>query len=797
MKRTLFAWLVFVSSLVIYGLTLAPTLGPGNSPSWVVNSLFFGLPYTPGNLLYLLVSAFAGRICQWFLEPAAAVNLISMLSGAGTAALSFSLIDRLIEKGSYGKSSAGEKRWLVAAGALFISTMPSVWASSVVAGPESFNLFLVVFSLWLLFRVHEGGKNSGALILLWGFLQGLAFSHNYVFIFSLAALALFLLAGPRVRRSMVENLGPLLFLFVVGLSLYLYLWLRPTLDVGLGQSPRFWSKEFWGYVFHQDALAQSVTRKASFFLYQVPLLLSYLKLQAGHWVAALVALLVFHYAMVRLFQREKKILAGILTLLAVSALAVIWLTNPRLGPAQALDTVPESWKHEPWDLDQLFLFTYLIFGSLVVTGLCFLREDLTAPVDRIMEKLQIDGGKLHKLTSGGIYAVLLLAPLSFVPLNWGRSDMSGYYVVRDQAENLLAGMEKNAILFVSNDLEYYPIVYVNKALNKQTDNIITNYLWMAERTYLKDLRKSEPPMPMTYSNAGIERLRRVRLEESMPLTAGGLQVVYPENTELNVRELALIDILRANGFRRPVYFSYRVPRDRLAGLQRFMAIQGLGIQLLERNPLTGADSLNYWSRQPGSVALDIEKTKQLLWAKYVFHTTAADLAGHPEIQARPLELYAALHELLGRALVDRDQVKEAGTNFRQCMFFSRSYAESLHSFAVLMAWAGEYESSKEFMNYYLEYFPSDPLKWAGLAKIALANVDSLPATEMLLESIKIDPDFQLGFQKLIRLYDSMGKKVMASAFLSRWVGRHKDDEQARRLWEEYSTTETLPPDWAE
>ncbi len=797
MNRTRFTWLVFVFSLAIYGLTLAPTLGVWNSPSWVVNALFFGLPYAPGNLLYLLVGAFSAKVCLWFLEPAAAVNLVSMLSGAATTALCFALIDRLVERVIPDINRSKGARWLVAAGTLFISAMPSIWALSVVAGPESFNLFLVVFSLWMLFRVHEGSKNSGALVLFWSYLLGLAFSHNYVFIFSMAGLALFLLAGDRASRTMKANLGPMIFLFFIGLSLYLYIWLRPLLDVGLGQSPEFLSKDFWDYVFHQDALKGSLSRKANFFYYQVPLLLNYMNMQAGHWLVALAALLVFHYAMVRMWLRDRKLLAGILVLLAVSALAVLWLANPRLGPDQALDKVPEPWKHEPRDLDHLFVFFFLLFGSLVVTGLSFLRKDLMALVGRLMKKIQIDGGKLHKLTNGAIWTVLLIAPLSFVPLHWQRSDMSGFFVVRDLASNLLSGIEKNAILFVNNDLEYYPNVYVNKVLSKQTDRIIANYLWMSVGTYIKDLKKSDPPMPLTYSDAGIDRLRAVRLEEAMPVIAGELQVVYPKNTMLNVRELALIDILRANGFKRPVYFSNQVPTDRLAGLQRYMARQGLGVRLLEKDPLSTADSLNYWRQDGGSLAIEIPKTKQLLWLVYRFHTTVKDLERHPEAHERMLNYYAVLHEVLGRALIERKEVREAGDNFRQCEFFSRSYRESLHSFAVTLAWAGEYESAKEFMNSYFKHFPGDPLKWAGLAKIALANTDSLPATDMLLESVKVDPDFQLGFQKLIRLYDSMGKKVMASAFLSRWVGRHTNDERAMKLWEEYSTTETLPPDWPE
>ncbi|MFC1537517.1 protein O-mannosyl-transferase family [Gemmatimonadota bacterium] len=797
MNRTRFTWLVFISSLVIYGLTVAPSLGTWHSPAWVVNALFFGLPYAPGNLLYLLVSAFFAKVCQWFIEPAGAVNLVSMFSGATATALGFTLIDRMVRKSMPGAETLGGIRWLVAIGALFISALPSIWSSSLVAGPESFNLLLIVLSLWLLFRIQEGSRNSSALIMFWSYLLGLTFSHDYVFIFNIVALILFLSVGSPVLRTLKNNLGPVLFLFVFGTGIYLYLWLRPLLDVGLGQSPEFLSKEFWGYVFNSEALKGSVTRKASFFIYQIPLFLSYLKLQANNWIVLVVALLIFHYGMVRMIPNNKKLLAGVLVLLAVSVIFVLWLDNPRYGPEQALDKVPEPWKHEPIEIDSLFLYSYMLFSSLVITGLCFLWRDSKALLERLMKKIQLDGGKLHGSANKGIFTILLIAPLLGIPMNWQKSDMSGFYTTRDMAENLLVGIEKNAILFVNNDLEYYPTVYMNKAIHKQSDNIIANYMWMADRPYLKDLKRSDPPMPFTFTNTAIDRMRPARLQEAFAVTAGNLQVVYPENTVLNIREQGLLDILRANGFTRPVCFSFKVPQSSLAGLQRYMAVQGLGVRLYEQDPLTAVDSMYFWQPGTGNIAVDIPMTKNLLWSRYRYHTTVNDIKHHPADHSRPLAVYASLHELLGRALLGRENTQEAKVNFQQCEFFSPSYNESLQNFAAAMAWAGDYEISKEFINSYFEYYPADPLKWAGLAKIALANNDSLPATEMLLESIKVDPDFLLGFQKLIRIYDSMKKHVMVEAFLNRWVERHPDDEKATKLWDEYPTTKTLPPEWPE
>lgn len=222
MKRTKFALLIFLVSFVLYVLTLAPSLGTGPGAVWVVNSLASGLPQAPGNILYILVAWFfatffssvvvpllsvginviyslSGYAIFARVEPATGVNLVSALSAAATAGVVFSLLDRLAEHLSSSRKSdsgyPGSVRWILAAGVLFLATLPSIWASAVTAGPESFNLFLVVFSFWLLVRVEERSPSSDVLIMIWAYLAGLAFSQQYVFLLEAALLAAFLVCG--------------------------------------------------------------------------------------------------------------------------------------------------------------------------------------------------------------------------------------------------------------------------------------------------------------------------------------------------------------------------------------------------------------------------------------------------------------------------------------------------------------------------------------------------------------------------------------------------------------------------
>jgi len=824
MKRTRFALLVFIVSFVLYVLTLAPSMSTGRGAAWIVNSLGSGLPPAPGDILYLLVaSSFAsffsslvvpllsagikliysisGYAVYASVEPAAAVNLVSALSAAATAGLVFSLLDRLAERLSRSPKSPSEHlsgaRWILAAGVLFLATLPSVWFSAVTAGPESFNLFLVVLSFWLLVRIEEGSPSGSILIMTWAYLAGLAFSQQYVFLLEVAVLAAFLVYGKEVGRRLRTHLGMLIFLFFLGLSVYLYLWVRPLVDPGLGQPVVLFSKDFWKYLFNSDSLHGSLPRNANFFLYQLPLLLGYLKSQAGHWITFALVLVIFHYGFIRLLKYERKLGLPGLALLAFGLLSVLWLDNPKLGLDQAWDKFPDPTLHESKHIDQVFIFTYLVFGCFAVIGALLLKIDLSRFFRRIAERMEFRGGKFERITGLGVTSLLVIFLLGFIPFRWQQADMSGFYVVNDLAQNILGGIEPESILVVRGDDEYYPVTYVNKFLLEDSGKSIVNFQRLSDKSYLRNLKNASPPVLLTYDDSGINRLGPVKLAKRETFQAGNLKVTYPENTVFLIRDMAMMDILRANGFSRPVYFSQSLGTENMLGLYDYLVFQGLVVRVLDQVPTVSSDSPGFWRPRASSPAVDEKRTSELLWRDYIYRTTLEDIGNRRKDLTRPLLAYARSHILLGEAFLSKKDASSAALNFRQCEFFDPDYSEMLFTFAARLADEGEYEESKNFAGRYFQAFPADPLKWAGLAKIALENTDSIPATEFLREAIKVDPDFQLGFRKLLRLYDSMGNKTMVLAFLSRWLNRHPDDQETRRLWEEYQTTETLPPDFPE
>jgi hypothetical protein len=802
MSRKLTALLIFIVSLVIFILTLAPSLGSPEGSSWIVNGMYAGLPPAPGNLFYLLICSMMAKLYAWAvapliigvakvgdalgftlrpsLEPAVGINLVSALSMAASAALGFSLLDRLQERLCLDRPwpEVGG-RWLIALGSMFIFTLPLVWSLAVTANPYAFNLLLLLFLLWMLVRCEEDPERAGTRMLAVAFLAGLSFSHNMVFVLLAIMILGFARQGKTVWPALKANLGPAIALFVVGCSLYLYLWVRPQVVPGLGEPIQLFTAEFWRYLFNVSSFENALPRNGNLLMDQIPLITGRLKVQADTLIAGVVLLVLFHFGMI--YHTRKRPGSGLwmLAVLTVAMLAPLWFFNPSIINIGGID--------------QHLLVLLLMMSAWAIAGAVLLYLMAIQWAKKFQARMEFTSRRMERLVTVSIYIVLLAALLAPYYPRWQNADMSEYFLIRDLGANQLQGVEKDGILVLGGSAEYYRTLYAEKILFGDAQRSLINYQAMVSKKYIRQLKQSDPPVPMDLEDSDIESLGPVKLQKPETFQAGELKVNYPAETVFLVADMAMMSILRANKFERPVYFSFNIPPENMLGLAPYSTIRGLAVKLLEQDPMSTADSTNFF-RDKFPVAMDMPWTQQLLWGYYVHRTTLWQAKGDKlDPRYRPLLNYAKAHAYLAEAFLGKENGEAAASNFRQCEFFDPAYEAKLINFASRLAQEGQYDECKDFAGMYFTHEQPDPLKWAGLAKLALTNNDTIPATELLIKSLEADPDFLLGYQKLIRLYDSMKQHTMVSAFLSRWLARHPQDDQTRQLWEEYNATKTLPP----
>ena len=218
---TLSAVAVFVFPLILYGLTLAPTVTFEDSGEFIAAAFTLGVPHPSGYPLWcLLAHAFT-----WlpFGEIAQRVHLCSAVFAAATVWLTYLVALNLTRH----RGAA----W-IAAIALGVSRV--LWSQAVIAEVYTLNSFFTVLLIYLVLRWKESRTRGWLYLLALSLGLGLA---NHLLI-SLVAPVLFIWLLTIDWRALIKprvlSIGTLLIL--AGLSVYLYLPLRaisdPPINVG-------------------------------------------------------------------------------------------------------------------------------------------------------------------------------------------------------------------------------------------------------------------------------------------------------------------------------------------------------------------------------------------------------------------------------------------------------------------------------------------------------------------------------------------------------------------------------------
>jgi tetratricopeptide (TPR) repeat protein len=199
--------LTFLIALIVYTLTLQPTLGLEDSGELIVASDYLGVPHPPGYPIWSLLTWFF----QWVFHavtfhgqpnPAWAVNWFSAVSGAaacGTLALLISRSGMDILRSMKTESSMmGERTESlfcciagIAAG-LLLAFGQGMWSQSVIAEVYALNIFFQILILLFLYRWMAEPANVKFLFLC-AFTFGLGFTNHQTIMFMGAAIAIAIL----------------------------------------------------------------------------------------------------------------------------------------------------------------------------------------------------------------------------------------------------------------------------------------------------------------------------------------------------------------------------------------------------------------------------------------------------------------------------------------------------------------------------------------------------------------------------------------------------------------------------
>jgi hypothetical protein len=246
---------------------------------------------------------------------------------------------------------------------------------------------------------------------------------------------------------------------------------------------------------------------------------------------------------------------------------------------------------------------------------------------------------------------LLAAPALMANQEWDDHDRSTKLTPHDIAYDYLTSCAPNAILFTYADNDTYPLWYIQEVEGVRPDVRIVNLSLLGTDWYIRQMKQkmnNSEPLPISMNNdkfkagirdviyyndakiAGSVELKEVfdfltsDSKESMVQYQNGESANYlpTKNFKLTVNaddvvkygtvpadkkdqivpemdwtypgkyvtkdNLAMMDILAHNNWKRPVYFATTVPSDNMLGLDKYLYSEGLTYRLMPFKPDTSA-----------------------------------------------------------------------------------------------------------------------------------------------------------------------------------------------------------------
>jgi len=317
------------------------------------------------------------------------------------------------------------------------------------------------------------------------------------------------------------------------------------------------------------------------------------------------------------FNRKKKDALIVLLLFFFTGLAIVLYVN------QA--------NVQPRERDYSYVGSFYAFAIWIGLGVIAIAESVRKFID----------GKTAAIASTAV--CLLAAPLLLASKEWGNHDRSGKMTPHDMAYNYLISCPKDAILFTYGDNDTYSLWYDQEVEGIRPDVRIVNLSLFTGDWYIRQMQKKmneSDPLPITmpydkykegvrdaiyYSDRKLDGPQEVKEvfdfitsddkatqvtygsgdmgnylpTKNLKLTINPDQVVkmgvvtpdqksrlasvmdwkFPPNY-ITKENLAILDILAHNNWKRPICFTTTIGNENLIGLQPYLYKEGFTYHLI-------------------------------------------------------------------------------------------------------------------------------------------------------------------------------------------------------------------------
>ncbi|MEZ4894596.1 MAG: DUF2723 domain-containing protein [Saprospiraceae bacterium] len=436
--------------------------------------------------------------------------------------------------------------------------------------------------------------------------------------------------------------------------------------------------------------------------------------------------LFFHY------RRRPKDFAALMALFIITGLGIIVYSNQP--------------PNEPRERDYVLagsFFTYCIWIGLGVAaiydGLSKALKGAAAPVS---------------------IAIGLVVPFLMVTQNWDDHSRAKHFASRDYASNFLNSCEPNSIIFTYGDNDTYPLWYCQEVEGIRTDVRVVNLSLIAVDWYIGQLRRAvnnSPAIAMSIPQEQLRGYKRIQIpygapagekemdinqvvkflgEDHRQASSGGRDFdtylptrkmyipinkqefinnkIVPANDSTMVDtihldlgrdkkyiikdELAILDIVASNIGKRPIYWAVTCREDKLLGLDDYLQLEGLSLQLVPHK--TRSSSEAYGIIGSGRVASDIafdNIMNKWKWGNFDKERLFVDKSYLPRLQTMRVAMIRIARQLVLERKLDKAEAL-ADRYFEVFPQYNFTYDQFTAFMSDVYVRCGANEKAKERIN---------------------------------------------------------------------------------------------------
>lgn len=478
---------VFLEALVLYWLTLAPTVTLVDSGELIASAATTGVAHPPGFPLYLLLAKAATLIPIG--TVATRMHMLSAVFAALASAMmtltAIEVIRQLTltrrqepqnkkpaKKTSAEPEEAGQGADITL---LVVTLVPSIiaglvfafsrtlWAYATIAEVYSLNAFLILAVFWLMmgWRRRQLANPDGAddrRLYIAAFVFGLALGvHHVTVLLMLPALGVLVLTTAGFPFLISKRLLYAALISIAGACVYIYLPLAASRQPLINWGDPSTLERFWWHISGKQYLV--------YFDFTLAGLSEFFALVSREfgpvWLPLVLAAAAGGIAF--LIKRDHGLLSFLLLVIAAT---LAYCLSYEIADDKDAYYIP------------VFIALVLAAGVGLNWLLIVARDQTKVPI----------------VTAGRAAVVLLAIPIATVIANYAVSDRSRYFIAHDYVENAFRSMEPGALLLTGDWQLYSPSLYIRDIEGVRRDATIVDVRLLRRSWYYNYLDRAYPEL---------------------------------------------------------------------------------------------------------------------------------------------------------------------------------------------------------------------------------------------------------------------------------------------------------------